>query len=108
MPPQEIMVDIPSTIANSAGAVAALAASYFAWKFSRRVGGEMGWAFKFVVFGVLVFTITRVDDAIKTVGIYERAGLDYKMLWLPHHVLVLTGWAFISIGLYKMYRTFVS
>ena len=51
MHPVEVVVDIPSTIAVIAALIASLIALYFAWKFSKTVGGDMGAAFKFVEVG---------------------------------------------------------
>src|SRR5262245_43982485 len=88
--------DWPTVLAVTGAMITALTASGFAWRFSRRVGGEMGQAFKFVVFGVIVFALTRVDDAFKTAGLIAAWGIDYKeVFWLPHHIFVLIGWSFI-------------
>jgi hypothetical protein len=103
----EAVLDVPSAIAVIAAMLTALSASLFAWRFSKRIGGEMGWAFRFVVFGVLVFALTRIDDAFKTLGIIAKAGIDYSAtFWLPHHLCVLLAWTFITIGFYKMYKAF--
>src|SRR5262245_30504237 len=100
--PAEVVVDIPSALAVVATMITALVASGFAWRFSKRIGGEMGAAFKFVVFGVIVFAFTRIDDAMKTTGLVQKMGLDYKTtFWIPHHLFVLIGWTFITIGFFK-------
>ena len=107
MQPAEVVIDVPSALAVAATMITALTASMFAWRFSRKIGGEMGAAFKFVVFGVIVFALTRVDDALKTLGVIARAGIDYKaVFWIPHHIFVLIGWTFITIGFYKMTKAF--
>ena len=107
MHPVEVVVDIPATIAVVGAMLTALAASYYAWKFSKTVGGEMGAAFKWVMVGVIVFALTRVDDVLKVSGTFAKMGIDYKrVMWLPHSGLVLISWAFITWGFYKMYRAF--
>ena len=107
MHPIEVVVDIPSTIAVVAALVAALVALYFAWKFSKTVGGDMGAAFKFVMVGVAVFAVTRIDDVMKVSGSYAKMGIDYKrVLWTPHSLVVFLSWALITWGFYKMYKAF--
>jgi hypothetical protein len=107
MHPIEVVVDIPATVAVVAAMVTALTASWYAWRFSRTVGGEMGAGFKWVMFGVLVFALTRVDDVLKVSGTFAKMGIDYKrVMWLPHSLAVLVAWALISFGFYKMYRAF--
>jgi hypothetical protein len=104
---QQHTVDIPTALAVVSTMITALVASGFAWRFSKRIGGEMGAAFRFVVFGVIVFAFTRIDDAMKTTGLVESMGLDYKStFWIPHHLFVLIGWSFITIGFYKMTKAF--
>jgi hypothetical protein len=101
------VIDVPSAVAVVATMITALTASAFAWRFSKRIGGEMGAAFKFVVFGVIVFALTRIDDMLKTTGLIEGMGLDYKStFWIPHHMFVLVGWTFITIGFFKMTKAF--
>ncbi len=100
-------IDIPSTIAVVSAFVAALIAAYYAWKFSRTVGGEMGAAFKFVMVGVIVFAVTRVDDVVKVSGAYASMGVDYKkVMWVPHSVVVLIAWGLIAYGFYRMAKAF--
>ena len=101
------VIDVPSAVAVVATMITALTASAFAWRFSKRIGGEMGAAFKFVVFGVIVFALTRIDDTLKTTGLVQRMGLDYRAtFWIPHHLFVLVGWTFITIGFFKMTKAF--
>jgi hypothetical protein len=103
----EVVVDIPATVAVLAATGTALTASWFAWKFSRTVGGEMGAAFKWVMMGVLIFTVTRIDDVFKVSGSYAKMGIDYKrVLWTPHSLVVFLSWALITWGFYKMYKAF--
>jgi hypothetical protein len=107
MHPVEVVVDIPATIAVVAAMGTALTASWYAWKFSRTVGGEMGAAFKWVMVGVIIFAFTRVDDVLKVSGSWAKMGIDYKrVMWLPHSLTVLVSWGFITWGFYKMYRAF--
>jgi hypothetical protein len=90
MHPIEVVVDIPSTIAVAAALATSLVALYFAWKFSKTVGGDMGAAFKFVMAGVAIFALTRIDDVIKVSGAYAKMGVDYKrVMWIPHSLVVL-------------------
>jgi len=83
MHPIEVVVDIPSTIAVIAALAASLVALFFAWKFSKTVGGDMGAAFKWVMVGVAIFAVTRVDDVLKVSGTYAKMGIDYKRVDLP-------------------------
>lgn len=107
MQPIEVVVDIPSTIAVVAALVAALVALYFAYKFSKTVGGDMGAAFKFVMLGVAVFAVTRIDDVVKVSGAYAKMGIDYKhVMWVPHSVVVLVAWGLIAFGFYRMAKAF--
>ena len=107
MHPIEVVVDIPSTIAVGAALAVTLLACYFAWKFSKTVGGDMGAAFKFVMAGVAIFAITRVDDVIKVSGAYAKWGIDYKrVMWVPHSVVVLVAWGLIAYGFYRMAKAF--
>jgi hypothetical protein len=103
----EVVVDIPSTIAVAAAFVATLVAVRYAWKFSKTVGGEMGAAFKFVMVGVAIFSVTRVDDVIKVSGTYAKMGINYsRVLWGPHHMTVLVGWGLMAYGFYRMAKAF--
>ena len=107
MHPVEVVVDIPSTIAVVAAFLSSLIAFFYAWKFSKTVGGDMGAAFKFVMVGVAVFAITRVDDVIKVSGAYAKMGVDYKrVMWVPHSVVVLVAWGLIAYGFYRMAKAF--
>jgi hypothetical protein len=107
MHPIEVVVDIPSTIAVFAAFVATLVALYFAWKFSKTVGGDMGAAFKWVMIGVAAFAITRIDDVVKVSGAYAKMGIDYKrVMWVPHSLAVLLAWGLIAYGFYRMAKAF--
>ena len=107
MHPIEVVVDIPSTIAVIAALAASLVALFFAWKFSKTVGGDMGAAFKWVMVGVGVFALTRIDDVMKVSGSWAKMGIDYKrVLWIPHSVVVLVAWGFIAYGFYRMAKAF--
>jgi hypothetical protein len=107
MHPVEVVVDIPSTIAVVSALVVALVALYFAWKFSKTVGGDMGAAFKFVMAGVAVFAVTRIDDVMKVSGSYAKMGIDYKrVLWVPHSLVILVAWGLIAYGFYRMAKAF--
>jgi hypothetical protein len=102
-----IVVDIPSTIAVALAFAATLISLWYAWRFSRTVGGELGGAFKFVMIGIAVFSITRVDDVVKVSGTYAKMGIDYShVLWAPHHITVLVGWGLIAYGFYRMAKAF--
>ena len=107
MHPIEVVVDIPSSIAVGAALVSALVAFYFAWKFSKTVGGDMGAAFKFVMAGVGIFAVTRIDDVMKVSGAYAKMGIDYKrVMWVPHSLVVLVAWGLIAYGFYRMAKAF--
>ncbi|HEY2748721.1 MAG TPA: hypothetical protein VGL86_29075 [Polyangia bacterium] len=107
MHPIEVVVDIPSTIAVVAALLSALIALYFAWKFSKTVGGDMGAAFKWVMVGVGIFAITRIDDVFKVSGTYAKMGVDYKrVMWVPHSVIILIAWGLIAYGFYRMAKAF--
>jgi hypothetical protein len=107
MHPIEVVVDIPSTIAVAAALATSLVALYFAWKFSKTVGGDMGAAFKFVMAGVAIFAITRIDDVVKVSGAYAKMGVDYKrVMWIPHSLVVLVAWGLIAYGFYRMAKAF--
>jgi hypothetical protein len=107
--PLDAVADIPSTIAVAAALAVCLLASWFAWKFARTVGGELGRAFQWVMVGVLVFAVTRADDLIKVSGTFARMGIDYKrVLWLPHSVTVAVAWILIAIGFSRMTRAFTA
>ena len=102
---------MPSRWAPMMGVAAAFAATlialWFAWKFSKTVGGDMGAAFKFVMTGVAIFALTRIDDVIKVSGAYAMMGVDYKrVLWMPHSLVVLVAWGLIAYGFYRMARAF--
>ena len=100
-------IDIPSTIAVVAALLTSLTASWFAWKFSKTVGGDMGAAFKWVMIGVIIFAVTRADDVVKVTGTFEKMGIDYKkVMWLPHSLAVLVAWGLITYGFYKMNKAF--
>lgn len=103
----QVVIDIPSTIAVTAALLTSLTASWFAWKFSKTVGGDMGAAFKWVMIGVLIFAVTRVDDTLKVAGVFAKMGVDYKkVMWLPHSLAVLVAWALITVGFYRMNKAF--
>src|SRR4051812_39728028 len=105
----EVVVDIPATVAVFGAMGASITASWFAWKFSKTVGGEMGAAFKWVMLGVIIFAVSRIDDVLKVSGTFAKMGIDYKrVMWLPHSLTVLVAWALISIGFYKMHKTFAA
>ena len=107
MHPIEVVVDIPSTIAVIAALAASLVALFFAWKFSKTVGGDMGAAFKWVMVGVAIFAVTRVDDVLKVSGTYAKMGIDYKhVMWIPHSLVVLLAWGLIAYGFYRMAKAF--
>jgi hypothetical protein len=107
MHPIEVVVDIPSTVAVVAALAASLAALFYAWKFSRTVGGDMGAAFKFVMGGVVIFAVTRVDDVFKVSGSYAKMGIDYKhVMWVPHSLAILVAWGLIAFGFYRMAKAF--
>jgi hypothetical protein len=107
MHPVEVVVDIPSTVMVAVALACTLAACFFAVKFSRSIGGELGGAFKFVVVGFLVFAITRVDDIMKISGTYAKMGIDYKrVMWVPHSAVVVVAWTLITYGCYRMWKTF--
>src|SRR5260370_2617640 len=76
--PIEIVVDIPSTVMVTVALLFTLTACFFAVRFSRSIGGELGGAFKFVVAGFIVFAISRIDDMLKVSGSWAKAGIDYK------------------------------
>jgi hypothetical protein len=103
----EVVVDIPATVAVFAALGTSLTASWYAWRFSKTVGGEMGAAFKWVMVGVVIFALTRIDDALKVSGSFAKMGIDYKrVMWLPHSLTVLVAWGLISWGFYKMHKAF--
>ena len=103
----DVVVDIPSTVMVVLAFATTLAAVWFAIQFSRTVGGELGAAFKFVTIGLLVFSLTRVDDVIKVSGYWAKWGIDYKrQLWVPHNAVLLVAFAFVAYGFSRMVRTF--
>jgi hypothetical protein len=100
-------VDVPSTIAVVSALLVCLVASWYAWSFSRTVGGQLGAAFRWVMVGVLVFAATRVDDVLKVSGAFTHMGIDYRrVMWLPHSIAVAVGWVLIAFGFYRMARAF--
>jgi hypothetical protein len=102
-----IFIDWQSAIAVIAALLVSLTASWYAWRFSKTVGGDMGAAFKWVMVGVLIFAVTRADDVLKVTGSFERMGIDYKkVMWLPHSLAVLVAWALITVGFYRMNKAF--
>ena len=97
--------DLISTIAVISALAVCLGASWYAWIFSRTVGGALGGAFRWVMAGVLVFAATRVDDVLKVSGTFARLGIDYRrVMWLPHSIAVAAGWILIAFGFYRMKR----
>lgn len=102
-------IDIPTTIMALLALVTTLTASFFAWKFSSTVGGDIGGAFKWVMIGIIVFAITRVDDVLKVTGIFTGMGVDYQhTIWLPHSLAVFVAWVLIGIGFKKMDNAFAA
>lgn len=100
-------VDIPSTIAVVSALVVCLVASWYAMRFARTVGGDLGGAFRWVNGGVLVFAVTRADDVLKMSGVFVRMGVNYqKVVWLPHSIAVAAAWMLIAYGFYRMARAF--
>jgi hypothetical protein len=103
----DVVVDIPSTVMVVLALSATLAGVWFAMKFARTAGGELGAAFKFVNIGVMIFAITRIDDVLKVSGSWAKMGIDYKrVLWVPHSALVLVAWGLIAFGFYRMSKAF--
>jgi hypothetical protein len=103
----EVVVDVPSTILVIVALVATLAAVFFAVRFSRAIGGELGSSFRFVMIGFFVFALSRVDDVLKVSGQWAKWGIDYKRaLWIPHSTVVVVAWMLITYGCYRMWRTF--
>jgi hypothetical protein len=103
----DVVVDIPSTVMVVFALLASLAAIYFARRFSRTTGGELGAAFKFVNAGVLIFAVSRIDDVLKVSGSWAKWGIDYKRtLWVPHSAVVFVAWVLISYGFYRMSKAF--
>jgi hypothetical protein len=101
------VVDWQSAIAVIAALLTSLTASWYAWRFSKTVGGDMGAAFKWVMIGVLIFAVTRADDTLKVTGVFDHMGIDYKkVMWLPHSLAVLVAWALITVGFYRMNKAF--
>jgi hypothetical protein len=107
--PIDTSADVASTIAVAGALVMCLIASWFAWRFARTVGGDLGRAFRWVLAGVLIFSATRVDDLFKVTGSFARMGIDYKhVLWLPHSIVVAAGWILIAVGFQRMTRAFAA
>ncbi|HEX4462116.1 MAG TPA: hypothetical protein VIA18_29270 [Polyangia bacterium] len=103
----DVVVDIPSTVLVILAFVATLAGVWFAIRFSRTAGGELGAAFKFVNIGVGIFAISRIDDVFKVSGTYAKMGIDYKrVLWVPHSAVLLVAWCLIAYGFYRMSKAF--
>jgi hypothetical protein len=103
----DVVVDIPSTVMVILAFAATLAGVWFAIKFSRLAGGELGAAFKFVNVGVFIFAISRIDDVLKVSGTYAKWGIDYKrVLWVPHSAVLLVAWCLIAYGFYRMSKAF--
>ena len=103
----DVVVDIPSTLMVILALAASLLAVYFAMRFARMTGGDLGKAFKFVNLGVLVFSVTRIDDVLKVSGAWAKWGIDYKRtLWLPHSTVTFLAWILIAYGFYKMSKAF--
>ena len=103
----DVVVDIPSTIMVVLALGATVAGVWFAIRFSRTAGGELGAAFKFVNIGVLIFAISRIDDVLKVSGSYAKWGIDYKRtLWIPHSSVILVAWGLIAYGFYRMSKAF--
>jgi hypothetical protein len=99
--------DIPSLLAVLGALLLCLTACFYAWRFARLTGGELGAAFRWVNAGVLLFASTRLDDAVKMSGLYTLAHIDYqRMIWLPHHLFVFVSWVLITIGFARMARVF--
>ena len=100
-------IDWPTTIFVTLAFLTSVTATFFAWKFARTVGGEMGAAFRWVQIGVMIFAITRADDFMKTSGIFTQLGVDYdKTMLLPHHLATFVAWVLITIGFVKMDKAF--
>jgi hypothetical protein len=103
----EAGLDVPSLLAVLGALALALAACWFAWRFARVTGGELGAAFRWVNIGVLLFAVTRADDALKTSGVFALMHVDYqRALWLPHHLVVFASWVLITIGFRRMAKVF--
>lgn len=103
----DVVVDIPSTVMVVLVLAASLVAIYFAPRFARTTGGELGAAFRFVNAGVLVFAVTRVADVLKVSGAWATWGVDYKRtLWMPHSLVVFVAWTLIGYGFYRMSKAF--
>ena len=100
-------IDVPTAIFVLLGMLASLTAVFFGLSFARAVGGELGGAFRFVMIGTVVFALTRVDDLMKTTGMFVRMHVNYeKVMWLPHHLGVFAAWLLIAFGFYRMAKTF--
>jgi hypothetical protein len=108
-PSGESGLDIPSLIAVLGALALSLSASWFAWRFAKITGGELGAAFRWVYVGVLLFAVTRVDDVFKMGGLFARMHVDYqRVVWLPHSLVVFVAWVLITIGFARMARAFSS
>ena len=103
----DVVVDIPSTVMVVLAFLATLAGVWFAIRFSRTAGGELGAAFRFVNIGVFIFAISRIDDVLKVSGTWAKMGIDYKrVLWVPHSAVLLVAWCLIAYGFYRMSKAF--
>ncbi len=103
----DVVVDIPSTVMVILALVATIAGVFFAIRFSRTAGGELGAAFRFVNIGVFIFAVSRIDDVFKVSGTYAKWGIDYKrVLWVPHSSVILVAWCLIAYGFYRMSKAF--
>jgi hypothetical protein len=104
---QAATIDVPTTIFVLLAFLTSVAATFFAWKFARTVGGDMGAAFRWVQVGVIIFAITRADDFMKTSSLFTQMGVDYdKTMLLPHHLATFLSWILIGVGFYKMDKAF--
>jgi hypothetical protein len=103
----DVVVDIPSTVMVVLAFVATLAGVWFAIRFSKTAGGELGGAFRFVTIGVCIFALSRIDDVLKVSGTWAKMGIDYKrVLWVPHSAVLLVAWCLIAYGFYRMSKAF--
>lgn len=103
----DVVVDIPSTVMVILALAATGAGVWFAIRFSRTAGGELGAAFRFVNIGVFLFAVSRIDDVLKVSGTWAKWGIDYKrVLWIPHSSVILVSWCLIAYGFYRMSKAF--
>jgi hypothetical protein len=102
-------IDIPTAVMVVIALVSALTAVVFGMRFARAIGGELGGAFRWVMWGTILFALTRADDLLKVTGVFSRMGINYqKVVWLPHSIAVALAWFLITVGFYKMYKTFTT